>query len=1205
MGDNFYQISTELIKNANIEQKLLESEEKYYQITENLYDVILVLNENFRVEYVNELPLFRIAGYHRNDLIGQECIKFIHADDLKIALNEFSKFFKTGVATIEIRLKDKNGHYIWTEAKGMIFKDRDGNQKALITVQDISKRKRAEKNLKKSEEQLKILNNELRQKVEIKNEKIKESEEKYRLITENANDLMVIVNENLEFEWMNENVHEKLRGFSSKDRIGKPALNFIHPDDADIAMKTFKKGFEDGEGMVAVRMKNKIGNYSWLDVRGKAFIDKDGKKKALLISRDITEQKKAEQELKDSEEKYRSLFENMNAGFAYHKVITDDNNKPIDYRYIEVNPAFEKFTGLKAKDMIGKNVTEILPGTEKDPADWIGRFGNVGLTGVPLIVEDYSDALDRWYKVSGYSPKKGFFAVTFTDITERKKAEQKIKDQNKFLTNVIESLTHPFYVINVNDFTIEMANSAANLGNISGDQKCFFLTHHNDKQCTGGCPCPINIVKETKSPVHVEHIHYDEKGNLRNVDIDGYPIFDENGEVTQMIEYAIDVTEHKKAEQKLIESEEKFRKITEQSLMGICIAQDNKIKYINKTYADIWGYSIEEIMNWQLKDAANSIHPDDRHFTLEQLAKKQRGEQDIVAHYSFRGYKKSGETIWVDQYSKTIKFENRTADLVTQIDITERKIAEQKLKESEEKYKALFEESPYSIVLLDLDGNFVDCNPARLKIFGSTKKELIGKNFKELSLFPPKYQQITNEAFRHLIKEKFVDPIIVQSYNKDGNLIWIQIQGKIIKVGEKALVQIITQDIHERKKAEQKLKESEERFRTLFEVAPASIMVADLESNILMCNEKFCRLHGFENPELVKGRKFPEFISKKDRLKLSEGVKTTLEGNYRDIISYTMLKNDGTEFPAEATSSAIKDKDGNIIGIMGVAQDITERKKAEQIVKESEEKFRTITEQSFMGVIILQDEKLKYVNEAAAKIFEYSSEEVMNWSKNYMVEKCIHPEDLPILREKRELRRRGEFNLKPYISYRVITKSGKIKWIDQFSRIIVYQGKEAELVSMIDITDQKEAEKIITEENKMLVELDQMRKDLITRVSHELKTPLVSIFSCSELLIDYYEEQMSEEVMKFVEIIHRGGKRLKDLIKNLLDASQIDAGKLKINKEKTDLIEIIRNCIDYVKFLIDDRKISLDYELPEELFVEVDKIRIEQVFTNILSNAIY
>ncbi|MHA1468493.1 MAG: sensor histidine kinase, partial [Promethearchaeota archaeon] len=471
-----------------------------------------------------------------------------------------------------------------------------------------------------------------------------------------------------------------------------------------------------------------------------------------------------------------------------------------------------------------------------------------------------------------------------------------------------------------------------------------------------------------------------------------------------------DITKRIKYEQKLKESEEKFRTMAENSLIGISITQNSQIKYVNKKNAEIMGYSPNEMLNWDFKDIFKHIYPEDlprvrknmEIFTLELEERSNQIDHRVIT--------KAGKVIWVDNFSARIHYEGKPARLVATVDITDRKIAEQRLKESEE------------------------------------------------------------------------------------------------------------------------------RFRTLFEVAPASIMVADLDSNILMCNERFWKLHGFESPELVKGRKFPEFISKKDRSKLAEGVKATLDGKSRDVISYNMLKNDGTEFPAEATSSAIKDKDGKTIGIIGVAQDITKRKKAEQIVKESEEKFRTITEQSFMGVIILQDEKLKYVNEAAAKIFEYSSEEVMNWSKNHMVEKSIHPEDLLILREKRELRRRGEFNLKPYISYRVITKSGKIRWIDQFSRIIDYQGKEAELISIIDITDQKEAEKIITEENKMLVELDQMRKELLTRVSHELKTPLVSIFSCSELLIDYYQEQMSEEVMKFVEIIHRGGKRLKDLIKNLLDA---------------------------------------------------------------------
>ncbi len=149
------------------------------------------------------------------------------------------------------------------------------------------------------------------------------------------------------------------------------------------------------------------------------------------VANDVTERIKAQLKIKESEEKYRSLFENMTAAFAYHEVVTDENNKPIDYKYVEANSAFEKLTSLKLDDLIGKNVTEVLPGIENDPADWIGRFGEVGLTGIPLSIEDYSEPLDRWYKVSGYSPKKGFFAVTFTDITNRKKTEEKLKESEK------------------------------------------------------------------------------------------------------------------------------------------------------------------------------------------------------------------------------------------------------------------------------------------------------------------------------------------------------------------------------------------------------------------------------------------------------------------------------------------------------------------------------------------------------------------------------------------------------------------------------------------------------------------------------------------------------------------------------------------------------------------------------------------------------
>ncbi len=119
-------------------------------------------------------------------------------------------------------------------------------------------------------------------------------------------------------------------------------------------------------------------------------------------------------------------------GFSYHKILVKEG-QPVDYVYIAVNDAFEKMTGLKRKDVIGKRVTEILPGIEKDPADWIGVYGKVAITGQPVIFENYAVPLDRWYQVSAYSPRKGYFVAIFEDITARKKAEEALRESESTL----------------------------------------------------------------------------------------------------------------------------------------------------------------------------------------------------------------------------------------------------------------------------------------------------------------------------------------------------------------------------------------------------------------------------------------------------------------------------------------------------------------------------------------------------------------------------------------------------------------------------------------------------------------------------------------------------------------------------------------------------------------------------------------------------
>jgi len=137
-------------------------------------------------------------------------------------------------------------------------------------------------------------------------------------------------------------------------------------------------------------------------------------------------------------------------------------------------------------------------------------------------------------------------------MSELRQAEELITRQNEMLNNILNSLTHPFYVINANDYKIIMANSASGFGTLMGESTCYALTHHRDRPCEDReHPCVIRQIKETGNPAIVEHIHYDRKGNLLIAEVHGYPIFDSAGNITQVIEYTIDITERKKTEEQI------------------------------------------------------------------------------------------------------------------------------------------------------------------------------------------------------------------------------------------------------------------------------------------------------------------------------------------------------------------------------------------------------------------------------------------------------------------------------------------------------------------------------------------------------------------------------------------------------------------------------------------------------------------------------
>jgi len=370
------------------------------------------------------------------------------------------------------------------------------------------------------------------------------------------------------------------------------------------------------------------------------------------------------------------------------------------------------------------------------------------------------------------------------------------------------------------------------------------------------------------------------------------------------------------------------------------VDKDNRVTFLNDAMCQFLGKSREEILGTPIVEY---LHPGDVASTTEavrQMARSKRLARGIMSRYitpmGTRVTEWNGYPIFDE--------EGRYAGVHgTGRDITERKRAEDALRESEERFRTLSEATFEGVAIHDR-GKILDANPTFAEMFGYELSELIGMD--SLELAAPESRGLLRQS----ILSKRQEPFEAMALRKDGTAFLVEIRGRPARYREQAVGLTAVRDITARKRAEEALRESEKRLRSLFEASPDAIILSDLNTNIIMVNHQAVRLLGYDNAEEVIGRNSLEFIAPEDRQRAAENALRTLQTGAVQSVEYTILRKDGTSFPAELSASSIVDAQGRPQAFTGVVRDITQRRRAEQALQKAREDIESRVERRMQQV---------------------------------------------------------------------------------------------------------------------------------------------------------------------------------------------------------------------------------------------------------------
>jgi PAS domain S-box-containing protein len=478
--------------------------------------------------------------------------------------------------------------------------------------------------------------------------------------------------------------------------LGKTDAEFL--GDLDAARQVMENDRRIMESGVAEELEERVplpdgSERVWLSHKV-PYRDPSGAVLGLLgMSRDITEEKRAEVALRQSEERYRTLFANMTEGFALGEIICDPAGAPVDFRFVEMNEAFERQSGLSSAATRGRSIRAVLPNVEQS---WIDTYGAVALGGAPHRFESYNGDLARWFSVYCFSPAPGRFAILFTDVSERRRAEEAVRASEERLRLALDAAHMTAWEYDPDSKRVKMTHNAGDVlglgrgGGVHEDSDDgYALLHPEDVEKHRA------LVTEAVETVgsYVSVYRHLRDGEVLWLEERARAVADPSGRTVRLVGVTQNVTERKRIEEALRTREAQFEALVEELHSGVALIDSTgQFTLYNRSFLELFGLAADaDVANvnsqdwsrWQVFDEGGTLIPVDEHPVRKAAVTRRAVTGQVVAVRLPSG----GGLRWmVVGAEPMLAADGSIAQVIcTYYDITDRKRAEAGLREANEK----------------------------------------------------------------------------------------------------------------------------------------------------------------------------------------------------------------------------------------------------------------------------------------------------------------------------------------------------------------------------------------------------------------------------------------------------------------------------------------------------------------------------------------